>query len=382
MASWSSRAKAVMVVVAAVIALAALSVLIPWLTCEEEADASTRMDEYIAQREARREKARQEREERRLELEKRDRERAEMWAKIDAEAEVRRAELEAEIAKAPPPKRRRVRRFRWESPAETRGKLWNVPHEEGEEALLTAFLRVCIAEADGRTQDCVGIWQVVKNNRRRTCDRGMIRRITECDDDGETMLSALRRHQRHVLGFIKARNKRAVWIANLTPDCEVPEGWEHGENRWDALYGSKVCPQVVADTRHLIKGELPPSRPGARVSWLPGRPITWGGRCESGRGACDDRLACARGLARIPDTDTLNAFWCRPGRPGCRTDAEPICAQLGYGHLVEVDSLHGTDGRDHSGRQEVSGGSPGADLGGPRDDIRGEEEHLGTGASS
>lgn len=378
MSSWSSKAKGVMVVVAALIALAAASVLIPWMTCEEEAEGSS----AEVQREARRERTRLEREQRRQEWDRREAERDARWAKLDAESAARRAELEAEIANTPAPKRRSVRRFRWESPAETRGKLWNVPNEEGEDALLTAFLRVCIAEADGRTQDCVGIWQVVKNNRRRSCDRGMIRRITECDEDGETMLSALRRHQRHVLGFIKARNKRAVWIANLNPDCSMPEGWIGSENQWDAAYGTKVCPQVVADTRHLIKGELPPPRPGARVAWLPGRPVTWGGRCESGRAACDDRIACSRGLARIPDTDTLNAFWCRPGKAGCRTDPEPVCVQLGYGSLSEVDSLHERDRRDHSEREEVSGGGTSADLAGPRDDIRREEEHLEAGASS
>lgn len=377
MTSWSSKAKGVMVVVAALITLAVAAILIPWATCEDEAEGAT------DSRAARLEKERREREAWKRDWDRRDAERDARWAKLDAEAAVKRTALEEEIANAPPPvKHRSVRRFQWESPVETRGKLWNVPEEESADALLTAFLRVCIAEADGNTQDCVGIWQVVKNNRRRTCDRGMIRRITECDDDGETMLSALRRHQRHVLGFIKARNKRAIWIANLTPECEMPEGWTDGENRWDALYGSKVCPQVVADTRHLIAGELPPPRPGARVSWLPGRPVTWGGRCESSGGACDDRIACARGLARIPDTSTLNAFWCVPGRPGCRTDAEPICVQLGYGHLVGVDSTHERDGRDHLGRQEVSGGGSSEDVEGPRDDVRREEEHPEAGASS
>jgi hypothetical protein len=339
--SWSSKAKGVMVVAAVLIALAVASVLIPWIACEDKAEGATQQSE----REARRERFQRECEQHRQEWARRDAERDARWAKLDAEAVARRTELEAEIANAPVPKQRKVRRFQWESPAETRGKLWNVPEEEGVDALLTAFLRVCIAEADGNTQDCVGIWQVVKNNRRRTCDRGMVRRITECDDDGETMLSALRRHQQHVLGFIKARNKRAVWIANLTPECDMPEGWTDGENRWDALYGSKVCPQVVADTRHLIVGELPPPRPGARVSWLPGRPVTWGGRCESGNGACDDRIACARGLARIENTNTLNAFWCVPGRPGCRADAEPICVQLGYGLTGDVDSPHGQHGQ-------------------------------------
>jgi hypothetical protein len=269
------------------------------------------------------------------EWDRRERERDARWEKMEADSEAERQRLE-ELSESRPKKRRarRIRRFEWESPAETRGKLWNVPEEESEEATLTAFLRVCIAEADGRQQDCVGIWQVVKNNRRRSCDRGMIRRITECvEGEGETFLSALRRHQRHVLGYIKARNKRAVWISQMTLDCEnPPEAFLPGEseavrlNRWDAMY-QKTCSHVISDGRHLIKGELPPARPGQTARWLPHRPLTWGGRCESGRGACDDRIACSRGLNRIPDTNTLNAFWCRPGRGGCPEGIDPVCEQ-------------------------------------------------------
>lgn len=266
----------------------------------------------------------------------------ERMARLDAESEERRLRLE-EMAKLPPRPKRKVRRFQWESPAETRGKIWNVPETEADEALLTALLRVCIAEADGRPQDCAGIWQVVRNNRRRSCDRGTIRRITECDENGETYLSAIRRHQRHVLGYMKARNRRAVWIAKLTPDCEMPDGYlqylrrrdpgttpTQAQNQWDAGYGAKTCPQAVSDARRLIEGKLPEGRPGARVEWLQGRPVTWGGRCETKGGACDDRMACERVLARIPDTNTLNAFWCRIGNTGCRQDPEPICEQLGY----------------------------------------------------
>jgi len=265
----------------------------------------------------------------------RDRARAERWERLEAEAEARVQTMEEEAAKAPPPKRRRVRRFQWESPADARGRIWNVPDEESDEALLTALLRVCIAEADGRPQDCVGIWQTVSNIRRRTCDRDTphLQRITECDEDGETMLSALRRSQRHALGMIKAHNRRAAWVRNLTTDCTRPEGYPHSEDRWNSHYGTKVCPQTVADARRLIAGELPESRPGARVRWLPGRPITWGGRCESGKASCDDRIACARGLARIQNAGTLNAFWCRPGRRGCPDDIDPVCIEMGFPSL-------------------------------------------------
>ena len=253
---------------AILVAVAAGASVTPFLvSCADTAEAGTSTLEE--RRQERAAKRLREAAERRQRWEERERERDERWAKADQEAEERRRALEAEMAKAPPPKKRvrRVRRFTWESPAETRGKIWNVPVEETADALLTALLRVCIAEADGDPQDCAGIWQVVKNNRRRSCDRGMIRRITECTDEGgETYLSALRRHQRHVLGYIKARNKRAVWIGNLTPDCEMPEGWPYGENRWDAQYGSKTCPQTVADARSLIAGKLPEAMAASRIA--------------------------------------------------------------------------------------------------------------------
>lgn len=286
------------------------------------------------ERAERRAKAREEAERFRKEWDDRERERNEQWAKMDADSEAERQRLEGELAKRPKQRSRKIRRFQWESPAETRGKLWNIPEEESEEATLEAFLRVCIAEADGNPQDCVGIWQVVKNNRRRTCDRGNIRRITECiEGEGETFLSALRRHQRHVLGYIKARNKRAVWISKMTLDCENPPDEffaglpeDARLNQWDSRY-QKRCSHVVELGRYLIKGELPPPRPGQTLAWLPYRPITWGGRCESGKASCDDQIACARGLNRIPGTDTFNAFWCRPGQRGCPEGIDPVCQE-------------------------------------------------------
>jgi len=319
------------VIGAILVAVAAGASVTPFLiSCEDTAEAGETT--WEERRQKVRERRAKEAADFRLRWEQREQAWEERRAKQLAEDEARRARWERELAKAPPQKRvRRVRRFRWESPAETRGKVWNVPVEETVESLETALLRVCIAEADGNPQDCAGIWQVIKSNRRRSCDRGMIRRITECvDGEGETYLSAIRRHQRHVLGMIKARNQRATWVRNLTTDCEMPEGWPASRERWDSQYGTKTCPQTVADVRRLLAGKLPESRPGARVRWLPGRPVTWGGRCETGRGACDDRIACARGLARIPGTDTLNAFWCRPGRAGCPEDIDPICIQMGY----------------------------------------------------
>lgn len=333
MATWSrvsSKLRGAMVVGAILIAVAAGASVTPFLvSCEDTAEAG---ESLVDRREQAQERREGEAAEFHRRWEQHEQEREARWTWEEEESRQRRETLEAELAETPPPRRvRRVHRFRWESPAKMRGKIWNVPVEESHESLLTALLRVCIAEADGNPQDCAGVWQVVKNNRRRSCDRGMIRRITECvEGEGETYLSALRRHQRHVLGMIKARNQRAVWVGKLTPDCEMPEGYPRSEDHWDAHYGSKVCPQAVADVRRLLAGKLPESRPGHRVRWLPGRPITWGGRCENSRGACDDRIACGRGLVRIQGTGTLNAFWRRPLNPG---EIDPVCLQMGYKSL-------------------------------------------------
>lgn len=218
-----------------------------------------------------------------------------------------------------------ITRYRWEAP--DRGEIWAVPEADHQDATLTAFLRVCLAEADGAPQDCVGIWQVIKNNRRRSCNRPR-NRVTECDENGETFLSALRRHQRHVLGMIPLRNRRARWITKLETDCEPPPGFTI--DQWDSRYASR-CQHAVQMGQYLVKGKLPPSRPGHRLKWLPGTPITWGGRCETKRGSCDDRIACARGLVRI-DTRTENAFW---RRARTQDEVDPVCRTLGYGVVKE-----------------------------------------------
>jgi len=265
-----------------------------------------------------------------------------------ARAKARWAASQEEAEKRPPVKRRKVRRFVWNSAPESLGESLNVPEEEGEQAVLSAFLRICIAEADGSPQDCVGIWQVMKNIRRRGCERAAVRKITECDERGETILSVMRRAQPHILkakGY-ELRNARAGWIRNLETDCEMPEGYmaylrrgnktvteETALNRWDGQYGSNRCPYAVQLGKALIAGDplVKVSRPGHRLEWLPGRPITWGGRCETKKASCDDRIACARGLARI-ESPTHNAFWRRPRTP---EEVDPVCKRMGYGHLVE-----------------------------------------------
>lgn len=327
----SGKIRAVLIIIAIMVAGMVAIILFPLLTCDDSAEAASATIE--SRRQKRVETARREYNAFEQRWDDRERESEERWRKLEEDSERERLEAEARASKNPPKKRRRVRRFAWESPAETRGKIWNIPQEESDEALIEAFLRVCIAEADGYLQDCVGIWQVIKNIRRRSCSRGAVRKITECEENGgETMMSVLRRSQRHILGNMPLRNRRAAWIRNLTADCEnPPEEWTGSENEWDAQYGSKRCPRVVELARYLIKGELPPSAPGRRLKWLPGRPITWGGRCESGKASCDDPIACARGLARVSGVDyTKNAFWCKIKR-GCRNDAEPVCVALGYG---------------------------------------------------
>lgn len=220
---------------------------------------------------------------------------------------------------------RKLRRFGWRSPAATRGQLWNIPEEESVAATVEAFLRVCLVESSGHLPDCVGIWQVAKNVRRRSCARDIDQRITECEEGGrETYLSALRRTQHVVLGEVTPKSRRARWISKLTTDCEPPEDYDGSQNHWDTFY-AKRCQRVVELGSHLVKGQLPPRRSGHRLGWLPHHPITWGGRCETRSGACDDHLACARGLVRIPDTNTKNAFWCRPGRRSCPEGIDPIC---------------------------------------------------------
>jgi hypothetical protein len=226
-------------------------------------------------------------------------------------------------------KRRAIERYQWEAPSETRARLWNIPEEEHDEATATAFLRICLSEADGAEADCLGIWQVLRNNRSRSCDRRRTR-ITECDEDGETMLSSMKRHSASVLGVYSPRTKRSRWIANVELSCEQPRNWYGTKREWQRMYASHRCPRVAKLARQLVAGDT------EDIDWpIEGvRAITWGGRCESGRGACDDDHACRRKLARI-FTDTHNAFWCRPGRPGCAPDIDEVCIKRGFPSLLQ-----------------------------------------------
>jgi hypothetical protein len=122
---------------------------------------------------------------------------------------------------------------------------------------------------------------------------------------------------------VPARNKRQVWIRELEMSCERPESFRLPGNIWER-HLLKRCQRTASIAKRLVDGE-PLSITRARI-------IAWGGRCEDSRGACDDRHACERGLARVKGLETHNAFWCSPasGGPGCPTSFDPICEKLGY----------------------------------------------------
>lgn len=270
-------------------------------------------------------------------------ERGRRLAAEELSATTGRRELEELEREAPPRVPRRIRRWPWESPGETRARLWAIPAEETATATATALLRVCTSEADfDGDRDCVGIWEVVQNVRSRGCRREVLPRITECDADGETALSALRRLQRVVLGMVPPRSRRSRWIAELELDCNRPPSFPEGETRWDARERPR-CERLAELVRELASGES--DRRVTRGAWA----IAWGGRCEDAGGACDDPLACARGLARIPGTQTRNAFWCRPGSRGCAEDLDPVCYQLrifpaGFGEGIPDRAILGRGG--------------------------------------
>lgn len=206
---------------------------------------------------------------------------------------------------------RRVRRWQWRDDSAVRGQLWNVGDVESVETLAAGLLRVCTAEAEGNALDCVGIWQTIRAIRNTSCNRARVPEITECYDDGtgETLLSAMRRAQKRVMGMVAPTRQRQVWIANLTPACDEPAGYG-SRHPWNP----ERCRETAAVARRLATGETRPRLPNRAT------PITWGG-------TFDDHIACGRGLARIPNTgdggdNTHNTFWCRPGSRGCPAQSD------------------------------------------------------------
>lgn len=214
---------------------------------------------------------------------------------------------------------RRVKRWSWRSPAEERARVWNVPKEESEGETIEGLIRICFSEQAGSEEDCIGIWQVLNNIRSRSCRKDYIRLITECDANGETLISVMRRASRYVVGAERARYRRQQWISRMTSSCDMPKGFPHGSKAWERVHRG-LCERTVELATGLVKGTFQKKITGVRI-------VTWGGRCEDPHGACDDPIACKRGLARVPGLETANAFWCFPGMHGCAKDVDPICRQ-------------------------------------------------------
>lgn len=193
---------------------------------------------------------------------------------------------------------------------------WSPRHltgEDSERAEITNLLRICTCESEGSGKDCLGIWQVLRNIRSRTCDRERIPRISECDENGETMLSVMRRAQRFATGAAPTTRARQRWISRMELSCDMPEGFSPGARVWENQH-RQLCEATRSLAARLVRGD--------KQRLTPARIIAWGGRCEDRRGACDDHFACARGLVRA-ETPTANAFW----RRGGAEEEEPICAK-------------------------------------------------------
>lgn len=238
-------------------------------------------------------------------------------AKMKKFEEDRRALIE-DLAKAPQKEGRKVFRWNWDSPANERASLWNVPSGETEDAVATGMLRICTSEAEGSEEDCVGIWQVLRNIRIQSCNRERFSHITECDEHGETLLSVMRRAQRYALGMATARSQRSRWISEMNISCDPPSSFPGSVQSWDWNH-REPCERTVKLIDRLVSGR--------HADITRSKVIAWGGRCEDREGACDDHLACARGLARVADLNTDNAFWCVPGTPSCSNAIDPICTR-------------------------------------------------------
>lgn len=167
------------------------------------------------------------------------------------------------------------------------------------------------------------IYQVLRHTRRR----------------GETLLGAMRRHSPHVseVRAIPSGHPRMVWVTELQLSCDRPAHFERTDRaghplNWDRDYRPR-CEALFALAQRLLEGD------GDVVgSWTNAPLVTWGGRCETPEGACDDHLASHRGLVPFETGDTANRFWCRPGVEGCPVPAvepaaeeEPVAVEEGVG---------------------------------------------------
>lgn len=350
MSTWrgvSRKLRWVMAAGALVIAVVIGVSVVPNFGCEETAEAG--QTPLAIEREKRLAKSKARAESFREEWDRREREREERWRRFEEESERRREEALAVEAKAPPPRKRgrRVRRWAWMSPPEKIAKTWNVPQGETREATITGVLRICTSEQEGSEEDCIGIYQVLTNIRSRSCNRDYFNLITECDDDGETLLSVMRRASRYVVGAVPARYARQRWISEMTTSCDMPRSYPVTVKR-HCRRNLQECAQGFWEKRHRHHCEATTKLVTGLVDGTEKRRITnariiaWGGRCEVPRGACDDPVACSRGLARVPHIERMkardmggkrpaNAFWCRRGTQSCGTGVDPVCLAMGYG---------------------------------------------------
>jgi len=232
-----------------------------------------------------------------------------------------------------------VQRWRWAAPADAPAVDVRVSRASMDAATELGLFRICGSEVEWSSErDCIGIWQVLKHIRSRSCDRSRIARITECANGEETALSAMRRASSRVMGAKTTRVSRLSWLARAELSCERPEGFSTGRHWGGRLRG--LCEQGALLAHALVSGE------DTRTVTGRAEPITWGGRCERDGGACDDPIACRRGLGRIPRTRTANAFWCKRGTPGCPAwidvdgvlYSDLVCAALRIAPLSRVAS--------------------------------------------
>jgi len=219
-----------------------------------------------------------------------------------------------------------IKKFPSGTSSRTRPVIISTSESEIEDTTVEALLRICTSEQEDSRDDCIGIWQVLTNIRSRSCNYSMIKNITECDNNGETMLSAIRRGNRYISGLAEPRTKRQRWLSHMKISCDMPRFYPYGRRTWES-YNKPHCMETVKLARKLVRGEI-----GSLTESLI---IAWGGRCETVEGACDDRFACQRGLVRALNLETANAFWCRPGTYKCPTGVkgsgiDPVCIRLGY----------------------------------------------------
>ncbi len=246
-------------------------------------------------------------------------------------------------------------------------QVWNVPREANlpqEHLEALGLHRICGSETewrldeDGNPSECEALLQTIRNIRSTRCDNRRFSSrvrvlISQCrTSDGryvalegpdsyvegaeETLLSAMRRASKYVMGAARPRSSRQRWVRNATLDCEEPDGFPDRRS-WTSARGRSMQDRCLASAQLARSIFIDRTRRPRRV--IRGAiPITWGGRCErvcedpadpstcSNRGACDDSLACRRRLARIPGTDHFsNAYWCRPGSRGCPRGIDPVC---------------------------------------------------------